>query len=429
MEEEKTHLQPTVEKKAWLSGVRFSCLLACCLVNVFLLVGVFLMKEEGCVICLSTTPDAIPPVIVQKNIFSDPGKELLLKLKNASQNDLISSLTSEEKVGFGYSEGDIAASFLYARGFDFEPVLKAFSAWPMTVFLVSCNLNEQEGSGLFELPLFSGLTQPMKSSLQEYFVSKKAPYRLEYVLQYCSEKEDFAFAEEALSHRSDVRLWLSLYQLWHLSKEESWKTILAMKKEAILRPPSERMSVGEVCFLFEKNIPSFLAKALVEYRMETCVALDDEPLEKLISSLQENPKMKARLALKLLQVPRKEAIHQHAKKIVAELAQEPKLELMSVEDLMAYFKAPKVEKNIQSPPSLHQPLVKSSIPETKMSVSKAEPKTAKVSPHCTLYTVQKGDTIWKIAQKYKIDPNKISSLNNLKKGQLAIGQKLRIPLP
>jgi len=390
------------------------------------------MRQEGCVICLSTTPDTIPPVAVPKNIFSDSGKELLLTLKNSSDEALISALSSEEKIGFGYTEGDVAASFLYMRGFDFEPVLQTFSAWPMPVFLISPERNEQEESLSLELPLLSGLTFPMRISLQEYFNSKQAPYRLDYVLHYCSEKEDFPLAEAALSQRSDVRLWLSLYQLWHLSKEESWKAVLAMKKEAIMRTPSEHMSVDELCFLFEKRIPSFLAKALVEDHLDACIALEDETLVKLLDSLQEYPKIRARLCIKLIQVPRKENIHQLAKKIVSELAQDPKIESMSVHELIAYFKAP---RETHPPVSAQPPLTtKASIMETKtvankVESKKGEPKPAQTQVKWTLYTVQKGDTIWKIAQKYKVDPNKISSFNNLKKGQIDIGQKLRIPSP
>ena len=417
------------EKKAWLHGFRFSLLLVCCLVNIVLLVGVVLIREEGCVICLTTTPENIPPVAVPKNIFADTAREKLLSLKNAPDETLISSLISEEKVGFGYTEGDIAASFLYARGFDFEPVLKAHSAWPMPVFLFSSQDQENKSDVVADFPLLSGLTLPIRISLQEYFTSKKAPYRLEYVLERSSQNEDLTFAEEALSHRSDVRLWLSIYQLSHLSKEEAWKALLAMKKEAIVQAPSDKMSVEELCFLFEKKIPSFLAKALVEHRLESCLLLEDQLIEKLLESLQDFPKTRARLCIKLLQVPRKEAIHQQVKKIVTDLAQDPKLEAMTVPELIAYFKAPKVALATQSPTvpsSTPQKVAKPPVVGANVTEAKHPPSA---QPTCIIHTVQKGDSLWKIAKKYKVDPNKIAALNGVKKGQLDIGQKLRIPAP
>lgn len=44
-----------------------------------------------------------------------------------------------------------------------------------------------------------------------------------------------------------------------------------------------------------------------------------------------------------------------------------------------------------------------------------------------MYTVQKGDSLYKIAQKYNTTVNDIVSLNNLKSTNLSIGEVLRIP--
>ena len=44
-----------------------------------------------------------------------------------------------------------------------------------------------------------------------------------------------------------------------------------------------------------------------------------------------------------------------------------------------------------------------------------------------MYTVKKGDTLYKIAQKYNTNVNEIIKLNNLKSTNLSIGQIIRIP--
>ena len=42
------------------------------------------------------------------------------------------------------------------------------------------------------------------------------------------------------------------------------------------------------------------------------------------------------------------------------------------------------------------------------------------------YTVKKGDTLWSIANKYNISVNELKALNNLNSNMLSIGQKLKI---
>jgi len=60
-----------------------------------------------------------------------------------------------------------------------------------------------------------------------------------------------------------------------------------------------------------------------------------------------------------------------------------------------------------------------------LKVSKTTPSTdAKTT---TTYTVKSGDTLWKIAQNYNTSVDKIKSLNNLTSNNLSIGQTLKIP--
>ena len=56
------------------------------------------------------------------------------------------------------------------------------------------------------------------------------------------------------------------------------------------------------------------------------------------------------------------------------------------------------------------------------------PATEGINPNnMFIYTVQKGDSLYKIATKYNTTVNKIIDINNLTNTNLTIGQKLRIP--
>lgn len=70
-----------------------------------------------------------------------------------------------------------------------------------------------------------------------------------------------------------------------------------------------------------------------------------------------------------------------------------------------------------------------SVEEIKAVEKKVEPKAKpqKVTPKTTVHTVKNGDTLTRIATKYKVSINSIKRENGLKKDQLKIGQKLVIP--
>jgi LysM repeat protein len=64
------------------------------------------------------------------------------------------------------------------------------------------------------------------------------------------------------------------------------------------------------------------------------------------------------------------------------------------------------------------------IPQNQLSNSGEKEKMP-----TTVHTVQKGESLWDIAQKYRLSLDKISSVNNLKKpDSLYIGQKINIPI-
>jgi len=108
-------------------------------------------------------------------------------------------------------------------------------------------------------------------------------------------------------------------------------------------------------------------------------------------------------------------------------------------DLMAYlylgnqgeltFTKP-IQKNVA--PKVAEPKVpeasqKVEEPKASDTTPKAKPKTTpKPKQNVTYYTVKKGDTLTKIANKYHVTVNDLKKWNNLKSDRIDIGQKLTI---
>ena len=66
--------------------------------------------------------------------------------------------------------------------------------------------------------------------------------------------------------------------------------------------------------------------------------------------------------------------------------------------------------------------------KTNAKTQKAKAKAAKKTKSKTsTYTVKKGDTLAKIAKKYKTTTANLKKLNNLKTTKIKVGQKLKVP--
>ena len=68
------------------------------------------------------------------------------------------------------------------------------------------------------------------------------------------------------------------------------------------------------------------------------------------------------------------------------------------------------------------------VPATDQTPVEEEPTIPPIEQPYIIYTVQKGDSLWKISQRYKVPVNDITAFNNLSNINLKIGDELRIPI-
>lgn len=67
------------------------------------------------------------------------------------------------------------------------------------------------------------------------------------------------------------------------------------------------------------------------------------------------------------------------------------------------------------------------VPNSKIIPDEEQPEISEEQPYI-IYTVQKGDSLWKISQKYSIPVNDIISFNDLSTINLKIGDEIKIPI-
>ena len=68
------------------------------------------------------------------------------------------------------------------------------------------------------------------------------------------------------------------------------------------------------------------------------------------------------------------------------------------------------------------------VPATDQIPVEEEPTIPPIEQPYIIYTVQKGDSLWKISQRYKVPVNDITAFNNLSNINIKIGDELRIPI-
>ena len=68
------------------------------------------------------------------------------------------------------------------------------------------------------------------------------------------------------------------------------------------------------------------------------------------------------------------------------------------------------------------------LPEERVA-STGQPRQPLPTLNGSYYRVSRGETLWRIARSYGLDPTALAAVNHLSSNQLEVGQKLFIPLP
>lgn len=317
----------------------------------------------------------------------------------------------------GYSERDLALAVLVAY-FDFD-VEKAFQgrAAPLQKRWI------QVGEEKEPIQIYPGLSDLDYAELVNYVNHEKWPFKTKGLFSFLKQPE----------YQNDS----SLVEAFCQTKE--FKTILRLFTQF----PVEQERIASL--FLQSDYASFLS--LVERVRKQAESLPEVRQRLLISSLQSGVKPASQLllqtdyefALKRLSDPSVEQLLLGLEKAdpvvvrylsaIASSPRSDKVKALAAEkyELLTEKKwEPLVSREQVTPKSL--PIAPKPKPAPlKQIVAPTIKPVAAVKPKESLYIVQEGDSLWKIAKRYKLSVDRLRAYNMLKSDALKPGSALKIP--
>ncbi|MCI0382124.1 MAG: LysM peptidoglycan-binding domain-containing protein [Chlamydiae bacterium] len=322
-----------------------------------------------------------------QEIFTDREMTTLQQVFNMysslSFQELLLRLANKEHIEEGYTKRDIALSCLVAfHYFNLERALGG-----MMIQKRSLLFTHPQGEEQIEIALFPALTDCQYSAVVQYAKIEKWPLTTEGLFYKVQSQDrqneeglfeaffltpEFHFAQ-TLFNRSGSSL--KKETLLHLIAEGTWLTLTYQVEELKNNPDFSPEKRRQFLLRYLSENSKIAANLLLEQEYEfTCKKLDDAQILHLISLLE--PDLPPRFAQDLLASPRSDVV---LKKIAASFG------------------------NLQKTSEI------------------------KVPTKSIIHTVESGDSLWKIAKKYKVPIQLIIDYNHLESERIRPGKKLEIP--
>lgn len=350
-------------------------------------------------------------------IASSPSNTHVIKAFNALPYELlITKLKKKALVEDGFTERDLSLAVLVTYyDFDIEKAL-GHRAGSVSKRLMSLDQGKES------VQVFPGLTEEDFEAISTYMETEKWPFKSRGLFQFLK-KEAYAddpSLKEAFSLTKEYQLVESLFKGLSVDKE-AINSLIAEGDYLSLSALCERIrkKVEPVAELRQRfllpliqNGSKLAAETLLRTDYEFSLKrLSDSTVEKIVAVLEASDPESLRYLTSIAASPRSDAIKNQA--------------IKKYEFLAGKKWEPLVSRSTPAPKPLPvQPKIAAFKPEKPVP----KPLIAQAKPvKDSLYIVQDGDTLWKIAKKYKISADRLRAYNRLKSDSLKPGTPLKIP--
>ncbi len=375
----------------------------------------FVLKEKQEALTIEQKPSV-------KEAANDPtNAQLLYAYSLLPYPELLLRLESKNLIEDGLTKRDLALACLTAfHHFNLDRALGGLPLQKRTL-----PFTNSEGQETIEIPIFPGLADYQYQAIIQYAKTEKWPLTsqgLFYELKRSLSPRDPSLldafflspeyhAVSTLLTRTNISL--SREHIIELICEGDWKSLFHLTEQQRmsldLTPDRRRLFLLD----YLSNQSKIAAKIFLESDLDfVSKRLDDSQILTLLDLYPDNNASLESLAKELLTSPRTDAVRKRAASLLYSLTGEPFPEPYQHEIALRRFLPQLAPKPIieQAPPAIVQ---------TQLPPS---PK-----PKKKIHTVEPGDSLWKIARKYRVTIEDIMRINHLETEKLRLGKQLEIP--
>lgn len=324
-------------------------------------------------------------------------------------SDLLIRLEDKELMEEGYTRRDLALACLVAfHHFNLERALGGLVLQQRQISF-SCS----DGQESVDMTIFPGLADYQYLAIINYARTEKWPFTSQGLFYEIKRGSKDASLLEAFYLTPEFHAVATLFarsgmtvdkaRLISLLSEGEWKTLqifTAQQRVAQDLSPARRRAFILSYLNYRSSIAATL---LLESDAEfVCKKLDDAQIIQLLDLIPDKPPVLEVVAKELLASSRSDTIWKRAASILYTLAGEPLPE-----------------------PYDHRATLLRFIPQKKEPAPIASPASLPATGRT--HVVQEGDSLWKIARKYRVSVEAIMKHNKLETEKLRVGKKLDIP--
>lgn len=371
--------------------------------------------------------------------------EIIRAYRGLTIEQLTAKLSDVQPLENGYTHRDLALAALVA--FHHFDLARALQGQSLSLQQRAIPYGKNRDGAILEVIAFPGLTDSHFQLISKFVSTEKWPLTSQglFLLLQKQGSEGDASLLDAFVLTTEFTQIEALFK--HSEKNVDRKQLLAMLLQGEwqqLAPFSEQMHLTQdlipgrrqqLLLEYVKHGSGLAANLLISLEGQFAIRkLDDAQIAMLLKLLTKTSEAE-RFAQAVLISPRSDAVWQMAAERLYEFAGEKKPEKNVHHQAIVRF-IPQMAPKVTQKQVVAKINSKKEIPSTKKEIKKviaeqpkSPPKANKspAAPRPKVYIVAHGDSLWKIAKRFKVSIAEIKKRNGLKSDDLAPGSSLIIP--